>query len=321
MMYSVNTDYTALYKVEVKAVFQFLISYAKIVLHPLPGLYRLPWGLHMTTENDEFTNLKITYENLISQYLDLLKLAASGKVTWVTRQMIEDHIRVRVREIVKAFTLDEWAHLGADSPTEVSWFRQEAEYLTKLGAQLANLEPFQRWMLSLYWKGLALLFSSAVVQVSGIADRTLDVFFIMDNFWEIVRNVLLSFGFGLLILGSIFTFAVDILTRSKRLRISGQDEYGRRITSTHTAEEVNIYALENELFKLLKRKKPQEPPWDVWGWGLVGTVTSAGIIAGLFQLAPSAPNPLVPWAVGLALISGLIAILGEDIKRRLSRDR
>lgn len=274
----------------------------------------------MTNENDELPNLKAAYEHLIVHYVILLKLAASGKVSWVTRQMIEDHIRVRVREIVKAFTLDEWAHLGADSPTEVSWFRQEAEYLTKLGAQLANLEPFQRWILSLYWKGFALLFSSAVVQVSGIADRTPDVFFIIANFWEIARNLLLSFGVGLLILGFISTFAVEILTRSKRLRISGQDEYGRRITSAQTAGEVNIYALENELFKLLKRKKPQEPPWDVWGWGMVGTGIGAMIMAGLIWFAPSASKSLVPWAMGLAFVY-IIAVFVKEIRERLSRDR
>lgn len=276
----------------------------------------------MTVGIDDLLEIKTAYEKLMVRYAGLLRLVASGKVSWLTRQMVEDHIRVKAREVSEAFHLLDWIYAEADTYQESPWIRKEAEYLTRLVGQLANLESFQRWLLSLSWKGLGLLFSAAVLQYSGAADLKPDVNYFLTNFWGIIQSLLLSFGFVLLSLSMVFMAAAAVFTNVKRSYLmQGYDEYGRKAAAPEENEEANLYILENRLFDLLERKKPPEPAWDAWALVVVGVILGSVDLAILVRNAPGAPNPWILWAVGIVFGVMLAAILGREIQARLRRGR
>lgn len=275
----------------------------------------------MATELIAKPNIKLAYQKLISQYLELLKLVASNQVNYLTRQMIEDHIRIKMQEILKAFTIVEYKSIPLNSENDIAWLRQEIEFLTRISGQLANLEPLQRRIFSFVWKTLVFLFLAAAVKNTGSTDQVPNTIYILEHFWDALKTALYYSG-PIMIMISIILMVANYLTWKKLSYLNpGSGLEGNKISDRHENEGVNIYILEDQLFQLLGRKKPKDPPWDVWALSFLGLFLSAifFVIAG--ETASIAPDGDRGVILFYFMPFAMVIMIGAIIWGRLRRQR
>jgi hypothetical protein len=246
----------------------------------------------MITDISDLADLKRAYYALISEYILMLRIwANSSSKGWVTKQMLEDHIRIILREIIKAFTLYEHASFNNTTTEDLSWFRQEREYLTGLADQLPD---FRQQLLKYAWRILTLLWASALLDFAAATkepDQTGDVSFILSNALGIIQTLALKYALPLFFLGIVLLLAMWGFFGLKRSYFkSDYDLYDNRsMPISETRSGVNIYRLENDLFRRLERKKPREIAWDAWAAFLLGGSAGAFMWASLSPAPPGYP--------------------------------
>ena len=249
----------------------------------------------MQTETLEFPKIRTCYQGLMSEYILLLRQVASSSIPWVLRwtlrQMIEDHIRVIILDIKEAFTLYEFYFLNSAHKEVLDWLRQEEDFLTRLADQLAN---YRQRLLTIAWRGLTLLFASAVLEIAGPTNQPQDINFVFGNLFRIVQTILFSSG-GLL----FFIFSISWLI--------GPLLYGiKRSIIQHNNPD--IYRIENELFQLLEREKPGEQRYDVWVLVFLCVIAIVGLVIFLGYL-PDALRPEASTSERKFLLAIIIALV------------
>jgi hypothetical protein len=93
----------------------------------------------VATEIETFSSIKTAYQALIVEYVSVLRAVATGRPDILTREVIEDHIRVKLCDIAKAFTLCQTYLTPYISAEDATWLGDQIDYLTKLAEQLATI--------------------------------------------------------------------------------------------------------------------------------------------------------------------------------------
>jgi hypothetical protein len=220
-------------------------------------------GQALTMETGSQSEIQTKYQSLMNEYVRLLKLAASGKVGWMTKQVIEDHIRIILNEITEAFTLLEYSAQMVDQDY-ATWLHEQVEYLVKLAGQLANIK---QQVFKFAWRGLTLLFALVVSLAVGNDAQPGNAGFLLSHWRQII--ITLSGVYSLLFLVWSLGFGMAGIRQMAKKRTyfkPGYDLHDYPLEAgNHTLEGVNVYRVENECFDSLARKKPLEQPWDAWG--------------------------------------------------------
>jgi hypothetical protein len=190
----------------------------------------------MTTETIETIDLaavQVTYQRLISYYVRLLRTSAGTRFDWLVRPLFEDHMRIILLEIITGFTLLQRYVLDSKDQKAMSWIQQEIDYMTRLADQFPNI---RKSLFSFLWRGLTLLFASALLEFFGSSDQTKNIDLVFRNVFGIIQTFLLSFG-ALLFVGVVLLMYASVFLIYNKMA-GFQVEGGE-----------DVYKLENDLFR------------------------------------------------------------------------